>query len=177
MFCTANVDKLCIPFGFIIGPCTAVSNIIKVIGDIAYLSFNGLKTKDYEPSPLYLEFKKTECAWEKEVSSKHRPIISNGKVTLVHTSTNDPDYNCAILEYVTTIGKKDIKIVPASNEVIHSYLTAYPGLSESDKNQISFDHAKKDFFEHLTFIGIGIIRTIPVIGGIGRCLFNAKHLA
>ena len=39
---TESVDKLRVPFGIIIGLCTVLSNIVKLIGDAASLGFKGL---------------------------------------------------------------------------------------------------------------------------------------
>lgn len=158
---TENVDKLCVPFGIIIGPCTVLSNIVKLIGDVASLGFNGLLSINYAPTLAYRNFKAADLAWEQNVSSEHKPqFSSDGNIKITMDSFTDPEY---ITTISTALGSQDCKNIAS----------AYKALSSQDKVQLVFDQAKKDSLQHLTFIGVGIIRSIPLVGGAARWIYNA----
>ncbi len=159
---TENVDKLCVPFGVIIGPATILSNIIKLVGDVVKISFNGLLNINYTPSQAYTNFKQADLAWEQCVSLKHKPQVSNdGYIQTTFDSFTDPEYD-------TTIASA------AKTRIFSDWSTTYKALSSQDKRQIAFEQAKQDSIQHLTFIGVGIIRTIPLAGGVARWIYNAK---
>ena len=40
---------------------------------------------------------------------------------------------------------------------------------------LAFEQAKMDSIQHLTFIGIGLIRSIPLLGGAARCLYTRRQ--
>lgn len=152
---TETVDKLSIPFGIVIGPCTVLSNIIKLIRDIARIVFNG---SHYSPSDAYKKFKAADLAWEQQVSPKYKPQVSDGGYIEMSTAY-DPEYN---------------KIVnnARGTPVFFNWSSSYRALSSQDKKQLNFEQAKPDARQHLTFIGIGMIRSIPLVGGVARCLYN-----
>ena len=54
-----------------------------------------------------------------------------------------------------------------------NFLKTYKALSAQDRRRISFEWTQKDLIQHWTFIGIGIIRSIPVIGGSARWAYQA----
>ena len=57
---TEAVDKLCVPFGLIIGPCTIISNLIKIVANVAKLIFYGLLTINYKSSEEFKKFKEAD---------------------------------------------------------------------------------------------------------------------
>lgn len=161
---TENVDKLSVPFGIIIGPCTVLSNIVKLVRDVAKLTFNGLLSIHYKSSQAYTNFKLADLAWKKNVSSQYKPkVSSDGYIQVNIHSFADP-------EYIKTIKNA------AGTPIFFNWSTTYQALSEQDKRQFAFEQAKQDSIQHLTFIAIGLIRSIPIIGGIARCVYNAKAI-
>lgn len=162
---TENVDKLCVPFGVLIGPCTVLSNIVKLIGDIAIIVFNGLLTINYAPSQAYTKFKAADLAWEKNISSKYKPYpLKDGSVTITFDSLTDPEYSSTIFDNIGT-------------SHFGRLIQTYRALSSQDRRQIGFERAKQDFVQHFTFVGIGVIRSIPLVGGTVRWIYNIKKQA
>jgi hypothetical protein len=160
---TENVDKLSVPFGVVIGPCTVLSNSVKLIGDVARIAFYGLSSINYLPSTAYADFKNADLAWEKNVSPKHKPqVSSDGYIQMTFDSFTDREYNATINQARGT-------------PTFFNWSIAYRALSSQDRRQIAFEQAKQDFIQHLTFIGIGIIRSIPLVGGVARWAYNAKQ--
>ena len=169
-FKTESVDKFCVPFGVIIGPCTVFSNVIKLIGDIAKIAFNGLLTLNYKPSQAYTNFKIADLVWEQTVSPKHKPKINNtGYLEINSDSFTDPEYSKTI---TGALEKSALADGSTTYCVLLNWSTTYCALSSKDKRQLAFDQAKQDSIQHLTFIGVGIIRSIPLVGGIGRWVYN-----
>lgn len=157
---TENVDKLSILLGVVIGPCTVLSNVVKVIGDVAKIVFYGLLGLNYTPSEAYTKFKTEDLAWEQNVSSKFKPETDKNGKLLIRTGDIFAD--------------REIPFTICKAAETNRWVAAYGVLSFQDKRRVEFDQAKKDFVQHLTFIGIGIIRSIPLVGGIGRSAYHAK---
>ena len=159
---TENVDKLCVPFGLIIGPCTVLSNVGKLIGDISKMAFNGLLNYRYSPSDAYNNYKAAELAWKQKISARHKPQFTNsGNIVIIINVFSDPEY---------------IRIIESARgtQPFFNYATAYGALSVQDKRKVAFEQSQQDSLQHLTFIAIGIIRTIPVVGGAARWIYNAR---
>lgn len=157
---TKYVDALSVPFGQIIGPTTAVSNIIKCIVDVAQIAVKSFLNRNYTPSSKYTAFKRAEAAWEKNVSAKYKPQIDRkGGLRVTRVRFQDPQQFQIIN---TQMGKP----------VLTNYTKAYNNLSASDRRQVQIDSAKKNLWEHFTFIGVGVVRSVPVFGGLSRCAWN-----
>jgi hypothetical protein len=114
-----------------------------------------LSTKGYIPSETYKQYKMVEqCTWPDE--------------DLCNLSLSE---------------KRDVMNRVLSDEAKKEWIEAYNKLSNADKTQIDFENhmkgrigeTKDACLNHLTFIGIGVIRTIPLVGGLAR-YFYVKHL-
>lgn len=161
---TGNVDKLSVPFGVIIGPCTVLSNLLKVIVDVAKIIFYGLLSINYSPTNAYNDFKRADLAWEQTVSAKYKPQVSaDGAIQAYFDFFADPQHG-------ETIWSK------AGTDVFSNWSTACKAMSSQDKRQIVFEQAKQDSIQHLTFIGVGIIRSLPLVGGAARWIYNSSKL-
>lgn len=157
---TEAVDKLCVPFGLIIGPCTIISNLIKIVADVAKLIFYGLLTINYKSSEEFKKFKEADLDWETHISSECKPHANeHGNLTIFYGTFTNPEE----LALVNAMGTSHFI----------NFLKTYKALSAQDRRRISFEWTQKDLIQHWTFIGIGIIRSIPVIGGSARWAYQA----
>lgn len=127
-------DKLSIPFGVIIGPCTIVSNIVKFILDI------------------------------RKTSSLMHPLLSDHDFSQIYPGET--------FQSKIDILTSKILVLTDNDEFYESF----DSLNESKKKSLldkaeKYQESKIDFDCHLAHIGIGIIRSLPIVGGIVRCLY------
>ncbi len=157
---TENVDALCVPFGIIIGPGTILLNTALSIADVAKINFNRSLNRNYKPSDAYRRFKDADLAWEKNISAKYKPhMTSEGSIRMTSSIWNDPEAFDTVLNNAHTI-------------FFRNYAQRYNKLSAADKREIELEQSRQDFDYHTNLIGIGFIRSIPIIGGLARLVYN-----
>ena len=156
------MDKLSIPFGVIIGPSTVISNLCKAVWDVAKIAFYGLVNNDFLHTDNYHRFKAADLVWEKEISPKHKPQFDEKGIVEINSGMYvDPEYTSTLLKSLET---------PV---FFIEWVDSYNVLNNIEKREVAFDQSLKDLYRHVTFMVIGVIRSIPIIGGIGRCIYNA----
>lgn len=157
---TKTMDKLSIPFGVIIGPTTVILNLCKAVCDVAKIAFYVSVNNNFLQTDNYCRFMAADLTWEKEVSSRYKPFIDVNDGNEVASMFKDPLYTKTVMNVLGT---------PVFVEWMHSY----KALNSCEKREVAFDQSLKDLYRHFTFMVIGVIRSIPVIGGVGRCIYTA----
>lgn len=152
---TLNADQWSIPFGVVIGPCTVLSNAVKLINDAASIVFQSMAIYNTSPSKHYLQLQQANLRWEAEISKTSKPTYNQNGVSWSPANLKQP------------VIKKGISLLGE----IHGY---YCLVSPDDKKRMLIDQLKQNAIHHLTFIGIGIIRSIPLMGGIMLCHYPIK---
>jgi hypothetical protein len=162
---TETVNKLCIPFGFIIGPCTVISHITKFVHDIAKIGYISFMNRNYEPTENYYQFKFADLQWECQISHKYKPkaLDSNGVITIPIGPFEDPE---ATNIFTNALG---------SDASVH-WALAYKKLSEEDKLEIELENAKNDLYKQIAFIAQGIIRSIFIVGPVILCYYDISKI-
>lgn len=161
---TETVNKMSVPFGSVIGPYTIVSNLAKLVHDIAKIVYNSFQNRNYEPSGNFYKFKHADLDWEELVSRKYKPVIdSDGNFDIQVKPFENPERANVIYNALGTL--------PSLNWSI-----AYKNLSEADMREIELENLKKDVYQHVTFIGIGVIRSIPILGGAMLCYYDINKV-
>ncbi len=157
MISTKTVDNWCIPLGIVIGPCTIASNGCKLVWDAVKLVFSPLFLINYVPTSAYLNYKEKYETYKNTFCVRYEPFLWNGRT--ITTTLESRNKNKSILDQ---IGKP----------VFREYQQAVIALRFQDRIYVEYMKAKKDAVEHITFVGIGAIRTIPLFGGIARSIWN-----
>ncbi len=159
---TQAVDNWCIPFGVVIGPCTVMSNGCKLVWDVVKLSFHALLLVNYTPTQPYYNFRGHYELYSCVYSIRYAPPLWGDINTITTKFGSRKEENQEIFR-------------PIGTPTFEAYRKAHRALSFRDRIYFAFEQEKKDAAEHITFIGIGAIRTIPLFGGIARSIWNKKR--
>lgn len=172
------MNKLSIPFGLIIGPCTIVSNLYKAIKDVASIIFTNIKDHGYKPSQAYLTVEKLEPTMI--AFSKGDSIPSENGIIC-----GDPS-NLFFRGNLVFIRKDDAQPSEKEKERLQqlqrdykTYKDSLNDVTDADmqhaENVVQVKRSESLLRYHVKLIGIGIIRTIPFVGGAALTLYDHYH--
>lgn len=164
-----DVHKHSYWLGLMIGPCTVMTNSVKLIGDLAKIIFYGSLSINYFKSEEYEGFKLSEDRYKERCSSKFRPVLIKKETNYEESLRNDDYYDFDHFKFALHYKSRHS---PLSNNRADDYNM----LSKTDKRKVAFDHALEDAKRHIGFIALGIIRTIPIVGAamIWRIVKDSK---
>ena len=171
-YSTKDVNKLSLGLGVIIGPGTVVSNVIKLVYDVTKIVFYGLRNINYIKSYNYDFFKKAEKVWKEEYSATYRPVLQETRIenksTFEATISNDYFHDLDRYKLNLHVAERH------SGRFAKDYVETYTNLSNSDRRKVALDHALEDAVQHISYIGIGLIRTVPVLGAASILIYKNR---
>lgn len=163
---TQTIDKIStLPIlGTVIGCSTILLNTVKLTADVAKIFWYNLRDRGYEESKALKKFEKIDAKWEQLTHPRYKPQLDSKSepVSLSFSIFQDPK-KVSIIKNVNQTEKANWEI-------------EYNQLSAADKRQVALKAAKKDAIQHLSFIGRGLIRAIPLLGGSLLWAYNVRQI-
>lgn len=160
-----TVNQLSVPFGVILGPITVAYNLVMLAKDIVKIACYSFLNRNYKPTEEYHLFKHADLVWEAQVSRVYKPRFnSDGTIEQDLGLFSDP------------LGVEIVNEALTNPLVSFGFTSVYKDLSDDDKREIELENSRRDFFHHVSSIAIGVIRSIPLIGGVVLCHYDVEAM-
>ncbi len=153
---TSTVNKLSIPFGIFIGPATFVSNLIKVIRDIVKLAHTIFLIWKHKPTAEIIDRLEEYESLRKSVEKTQQERTANPRPITDTEDLQDLDWH----------------LRQVSDKKIYDDSKIYEEYQELREKIWTVDLPK-----HLSYIGISVIRSVPLVGGISLTIYDAVKIS